>query len=295
LGSLLLGLRRSLIKPTNRELISNATIRIITYLCQLSPKWLLTTTQCVHAVALYLEPHSPHDPQEEEVMEEMLAMVYGILEMVCSVHYVGPIHVFEALNSLYGKSEEEQGDEKKKGRFYYIISPLGSSQSTSIQRSCLRILNSVLDSTHEIEERFCMRLEAAALGLTSALPLLPEECASERNQYESDYMQDYQDMLAKFPRDYVTRLFMNTNIACSTSSAGSGRVAEAVVFFPDGVSRVCTVPISEGRTWETYKYDFAFFIFSSFYLFIFSSFHPLLLFFSFSLSFLPPHSPQHFL
>jgi len=300
LTSLLIGTKKSVIKVSNQEAVAVETLQIILYLCNLSVKWLITTTDAISAIVGCLDYGDP----------EIKSIVFNILEMVCYIHYVGPSLILEALTARvtkiaapeatsspspspktnqkapkkrksrrllknadlidWGQDFEKGGKSKSSGsllpvpkkvtvntkeRFVPLVSPLSSvSMSPVNKRNCLYIINSILDSTSDLEERFLLRMEVTALGISNLLPDLPDECSDQRDQYEIDNVQDYQDMFDKFPKDHVNGLIAKAGgNTLGSLGENDGSRLDVLVCFPETFSRICTVPFDADKNWGDHR------------------------------------------
>ena len=144
-----------------------------------------------------------------------------------------------------------------KERFVPLVSPLSSvSMSPVNKRNCLYIINSILDSTSDLEERFLLRMEVTALGISNLLPDLPDECSDQRDQYEIDNVQDYQDMFDKFPKDHVNGLIAKAGgNTLGSLGENDGSRLDVLVCFPETFSRICTVPFDADKNWGDHRFD----------------------------------------
>ena len=257
-------------------------LRILHTLCHLCPKWLITTTNAVFSIVSWMGV--------EELDIDTKELVYELVDLICVVRFVGPGLVMESLtelanddgsgrmrgSSIGGKSSASSITPAKRGsgtgrspheRFRQLVDPLregkagpNSETSDKIKLNSMRMINALMDTCTDLDERFELRLNFISLGINSLLPSLPAMCSEERAVYEDDTAEDYQDLLTKYSYDRINELVSNAHrLEHGTVGGEDGSKQEEVQLLnlqirsPVHNSQDLTLAYQDGKSWEEYR------------------------------------------
>ena len=180
-------------------------LELFEILLEVSLKSILTISGAVSAIALPLAL--------EDVHNKFLAI--KLLEDICSKEiHIGPQLVLEAINS-------NAHNVPKEFRFLPLIQCLESNSKPDEIACALSLINQIIDSITGLEERFELRTEFMRSGFQGILAQLQgnDEIAMEREIFEEQTKNDYEDMRCRFNRKDVIEKMLSASRDGSISIA----------------------------------------------------------------------------
>ena len=196
------------VSARDHEFIKNY-LEVFCILLNISLKSVLTTSGSVAAIAL---------PLSLDNMPNRFLSV-GLLEDICSKEiHIGAQLVFEAINVISSNEEIP---------FFSLVQCLeDSSAPIDSKATCLALINQMIDSIDSLEARFKIRTEFMRMGFQNILdqlkadPQTSELINLERELFEEETKNDYEDMRCRFQRSSIIK---------KISPSGDGTMALAVV------------------------------------------------------------------